>query len=534
MVGESLLAAVMALLAGVLEYDTGHGVLLTALVAAATLVFSAARRVLPATSLIGVATLCGMTDAGLLPLLAVVAWSAGRRIEGALRALAAWAAALVAFGVLVLWDEHLFSFVGLFVTLLFLVTTVVPGLAGRYWSQRRALLDTLRERHVQLLRERRMVAGQARLRERQRIARDMHDSLGHQLALIAVQTGALEVSQGLTEQQREAVGVLREASVAAMHELRAVVGVLRDGTVEDERPGGVAGVGGLVEAAEAAGRPVRLVRSGEPRPLGAPADHAAYRVVQEGLTNAFKHAPGAALTVGLHYEADSLVVEVANGPEGSAKQPAAVSGGQGLTGLRERARLAGGMVHAGPVEGGGFRVAGVLPYDPGPEAVEAAEAEEADDLRPFPGETPGDGGAVVEWPDPREEFRSLMGVRRSRGCLLGCGFGLVLALGLGALALFGAGKLYEAMTEGQLEPRDFQRVRVGSPESEVRGRLPSGDSFLTSGLRGRGPAVPAGAECLSLLSTDAPKALDTDRVYRFCFRDGKLIEKLEFKVKNDQ
>ncbi|MDJ0380770.1 histidine kinase dimerization/phosphoacceptor domain-containing protein [Streptomyces sp. G-G2] len=74
-----------------------------------------------------------------------------------------------------------------------------------------------------------MVAGQARLRERQRIAQDMHDSLGHQLALISVHTGALEVDPALTERQREAVGVLRQASVSAMHELREVVGILRDG-----------------------------------------------------------------------------------------------------------------------------------------------------------------------------------------------------------------------------------------------------------------------------------------------------------------
>ncbi|KOG87662.1 histidine kinase, partial [Streptomyces varsoviensis] len=101
-----------------------------------------------------------------------------------------------------------------------------------------------------------------------------------------------------------------------------------------------------------------------PRPLSPAADHAAYRVAQEGLTNAHKHAPGAPIELALHYDADSLVVEVVNGPPPAGAGRAAVSGGQGLTGLGERTRLIGGMVHAGPTAEGGFRLAGVLPYAP--------------------------------------------------------------------------------------------------------------------------------------------------------------------------
>lgn len=94
------------------------------------------------------------------------------------------------------------------------------------------------------------------------------------------------------------------------------------------------------------------------RPLATTADHAAYRVVQEGLTNAHKHAPGASISIGLRYEPDSLVVEVANGPVAEPMPSGVASGGQGLTGLAERARLVGGMVHAGPTADGGFRLAG--------------------------------------------------------------------------------------------------------------------------------------------------------------------------------
>ena len=121
--------------------------------------------------------------------------------------------------------------------------------------------------------------------------------------------------------------MLREASVAAMHELRDVVGVLRDGADATPAAGapqggddpgapsrGVAGIDGLAETSRKAGTAVEIRRSGEVRPLATTADHAAYRVVQEGLTNAHKHAPGASIAIGLRYEPDSLVVEVANGP----------------------------------------------------------------------------------------------------------------------------------------------------------------------------------------------------------------------------
>ncbi|MEK8144394.1 histidine kinase dimerization/phosphoacceptor domain-containing protein [Streptomyces sp. M10(2022)] len=167
---------------------------------------------------------------GFGPLALVAAWSAGRRIEGLGRAAGVFALAYgLSLGLTVLQEVHSSLSLLLFVGLFLLVAIIVPGIVGRYWSQRRTLSDTVQEYNAQLVRERAMIASHARIRERQRIAQDMHDSLGHQLALIAVHTGALEVDRELTGQQREGVGVLREASVAAMHELRDVVGVLRDG-----------------------------------------------------------------------------------------------------------------------------------------------------------------------------------------------------------------------------------------------------------------------------------------------------------------
>lgn len=359
-VGESILSLALALLAMGTEFLDDSGTVQVFGVALGAALLSPLRRVLPATVLLMVAV-GSVPFAGLGPLFLVASWSAGRRIEGLGRAAGVFALTYaLTLGQTAVSEPDVSLSMLVFSGLFLLVPTIVPGLAGRYWSQRRTLTDTLHEYNAQLLREREMIAGHARIRERQRIAQDMHDSLGHQLALIAVHTGALEVDRELTGRQREAVGVLREASVAAMHELRDVVGVLRDGVPDSpraadpdgEEPGnpsrGVAGIESLAEGSRRAGAAVDVRRSGEERPLAPTADHAAYRVVQEGLTNAHKHAPGAAITIGLRYEPDSLVVEVANGPAVEPVSGSVASGCQGLTGLEERARLVGGMVHAAP------------------------------------------------------------------------------------------------------------------------------------------------------------------------------------------
>ncbi|MBY8853079.1 two-component sensor histidine kinase, partial [Saccharothrix sp. MB29] len=171
----------------------------------------------------------------------------------------------------------------------------------------------------------------------------MHDSLGHRLSLISVHAGALALDTGLGEKQREAVQVLRSAALTAMEELRGVIGVLRrDEPEEDQVRRTVDAIDELVEGARRAGVRVSLVRGGHPVPLPAKVSHAAYRIAQEGLTNASKHAPGASVQVTVKYEPDALVVEVRNNPP-RAKRPE--GSGFGLIGLGERVRLAGGMLH---------------------------------------------------------------------------------------------------------------------------------------------------------------------------------------------
>ncbi|MCX5196224.1 histidine kinase [Streptomyces sp. NBC_00249] len=538
--GDLVLVVVVALLGlGIDELDNSSGPKMAAGFAV-VVVFTLLRRRLPATTLVlGAAASALLPGAALLTV--VLAWSAGRRIVGVGRALAAFVLAFfaeVGLGLLDQWSQGRIVLMLVLGMLIFLASTVMPGLASRYWYQRRTLLSALQERNSQLLRERTMVAGQARLRERQRIAQDMHDSLGHQLALISVHTGALEVDPQLTDRQREAVGVLRQASVEAMHELREVVGILRDGVeaptpVEEAQPAarGVAGIGGIVEAARAAGTDVRLRTSGQPRPLVAACDHAAYRIVQEALTNAYKHAPGAAITVELRYEDDSLVVEIANGPAAGPAAGEVVSGGQGLTGLRERARLVGGMVHAGAAEGGGFRVAGVLPYGTEPAGLaedvpdDFGQRAQAQALR-----RKDQGSAPTDWSAVDRELAA--SVRsRSGGVVMGCGIAVaalvVLVIVIGAAVVLMVGSADKAT----ISRTEYDAVHVGDPESEVRDRLPSGDSILTAGLDRKGPPKPQGAKCLALLSDEAAPDLTDDAVFRFCFRDGKLVEKQAYEVK---
>ncbi|MFJ3922501.1 sensor histidine kinase [Streptomyces sp. NPDC090022] len=541
LVKDCAMAAVLALLGTPLQELENGAWWMHVLSVTAVVLLTLLRRRLPATTLVVGAAITGVLAGAFLVTL-LLAWSAGRRIVGVTRAVVAFTLAFaleVGVGVASEWSTTRPLWVAVIVTLVFLATTLMPGLASRYWYQRRTLLHALQERNAQLLRERVMIAGQARLRERQRIAQDMHDSLGHQLALISVHTGALEVDPALTDRQREVVGVLRQASVGAMHELREVVGILRDGVEapvvveESTQPSarGVAGIGAVVDAARAAGTRVALTAAGQPRPLAPACDHAAYRIVQEALTNAYKHAPGAAITVELRYEDDSLVVEIANGPAAGPGRGDVVSGGQGLTGLRERARLVGGMVHAGPAEGGGFRVAGVLPYDAEPAG--APGRGPGDDFGQLAA-APSGATAPMDWAAVDRELAA--GVRRSGpagGVALGCGIAFAAVVLLLIVVVAIVALVASSADNAFLSQAEYDRVSVGQSEAEVRQALPSGDSVMTGGLDRKGPAKPPGAQCLVLLDTDQPENLTSDRVFRFCFRDGKLVEKQAYQVDQD-
>ncbi|MFC9426707.1 sensor histidine kinase [Streptomyces sp. NPDC056987] len=537
--GEAVLTVALAGIAGLFDaVGSGFGARTFAVVAGVALL-SLARRALPSTVLVLSAAAAGALFAA-IPLLVYASWSAGSRIVKPWRVAAAYTAALVAHTVLTARDEiSAGSFVspvttGALGAAVFLALAIVPGLAARYRAQRRALLGALRSNNAQLVREQAMVAREARLLERHRIARDMHDSLGHQLALISVHSGALQVDPELTDRQRDGVRILREASVTAMGELREAVGILRDdreGTDGRDGPHPAASVDGLVESSRAAGAAVELHRSGVRRPLMPAVEHAAYRIAQEGLTNAHKHAPGAPISLALRYEPDSLVVEVANGPvpAGAAPGPAVVSGGQGLKGLRERAGLVGGMVHTGPTADGGFRIAGMLPYgtgggEPGPGPDGATSVGPGSD---FGGQlrrgAAGDGGAVINRIDPPTEFTTTM--TNKKNVAIGCAaVAVVLVGGIVAIGIWGTNEVMKEMKRAEISPSVYESVKVGDAETDVQKKLPDGDSWLTSDLDEQGPAAPEGATCRHFAS-DEDESLDSLTVFRFCFRDGKLIAK---------
>lgn len=227
------------------------------------------------------------------------------------------------------------------------VLTLLPLLTGIWVHQRAKVLDLLRERAETAERERDLLAERAVTAERRRIAREMHDVVAHRVSVIALQAGALTViADGETAEVAE---IIRKSGSAALAELRDVLRVLREDDAEESAPG-LDGIPALI--ADAPGD-VRLARRDEDLPVvGAAAERAAYRVVQEALTNAGKHAPGAPVRVSLVAdELGALVVTVGNGEPSSP--PTTVPGsGYGLLGMRERVTQAGGHLETGQVENG--------------------------------------------------------------------------------------------------------------------------------------------------------------------------------------
>jgi signal transduction histidine kinase len=253
------------------------------------------------------------------------------------------------------------------ITILLLGFTVGWGLFVRV---RRDLVGQLHERAARLENEGRLRAEQARSAERERIAREMHDVLAHRLSLLSLHAGALEFRPGAPPEEIAATArVVREAASAALEELRDVVGVLREGTdSETRRPQPtLADLPTLIEESRAAGMRIEaeldLPADGED-PGAAGVGRTAFRVVQEGLTNARKHAPGALVRVRVAAGEDALTVEVRNrAPLRPAPAPALPGAGSGLIGLGERVELAGGELHTDVAESGDFVLAATLPWE---------------------------------------------------------------------------------------------------------------------------------------------------------------------------
>ncbi|MEV6899057.1 histidine kinase [Amycolatopsis sp. NPDC051372] len=207
-------------------------------------------------------------------------------------------------------------------------------------------------------RERRFHADAVRAEERARLAREMHDVVSHQITLIAMQAGALQ-AQATDGPALQTAQVIRQLSTRTLEELRSLVSVLRSGAEDDgPRPG----IGELDHLIRTADVPVHLTVERLPDTVPSQVSAAAYRTVQECLTNVHKHAPGATATIRIQGGSGALNIEVRNERAERAGEHLP-SGGHGLTGLAERARLLGGSFETSDTEDGGFRVRARYPLD---------------------------------------------------------------------------------------------------------------------------------------------------------------------------
>lgn len=245
------------------------------------------------------------------------------------------------------WKEHVLALIygG--------IVAAMPVAIGLLVAARRDLSRRIDELNASRERERRMHARAVRADERTRLAREMHDVVSHEVTLIAMQANALEVAHD-PETAKLAAGVIRDLSTRTLEELRGLIGVLRSSTDEELPQPGVPQLGDLVRSTDVQ---VRLKVESVPANLPSQVSAAAYRTVQESLTNVHKHAPGAKASVTVSMVADALRVEVRNEkPSAPARTQLLPSGGHGLAGLAERALLLDGTFHARATDDGGFEV----------------------------------------------------------------------------------------------------------------------------------------------------------------------------------
>jgi signal transduction histidine kinase len=257
------------------------------------------------------------------------------------------------------WHGGPRDLLGLIYTGVFVAMPVSLGLLAR---TRRELAASLSEVRAGQAREQRLLTERVLQEERSRLAREMHDVVSHQVSLIAVRAGALEVT-AKDDGVRQGARTIRELSARTLGELRHMVGVLRRGDPEPADLFPQPRLTDVPRLVEESGQDVTLDVDGVlGRGWSEPVERAAYRTVQEGLTNVAKHAPGARVRVEMATHARGLRIRVHNGP--CPTPPAVetgVTGRHGLAGLRERAELLGGRLTAGPTHDGGFALEAVFP-----------------------------------------------------------------------------------------------------------------------------------------------------------------------------
>ncbi|WP_329389926.1 histidine kinase [Streptomyces sp. NBC_01351] len=413
---------------------------------------------------------------------------------------------------------------------------LLPWLAGRHWRGRRELV---REgwRLARSLEERQhLVAERARLTERADIAADMHDSLGHALSLVALRAGALELSPDLTDSDRADLAELRGTIADAVEQLRETVAVLHDPPGTDAALTVRDTVEDLLGRAVASGVPVRWERSGPVPALSPLVERGMYRVVQEALTNAVKHAPGGPVKVGFTHGADRTRVSIVNmapsadgPPADHAEGTQARVGGRGLTGLGERVTVLGGSLRTGPYQGG-FRVTAVLPHQPPSRPSTPAPTTRAGFRLPAWTRGTQDHSA---WPSekaphpapdtevtPLESARRLAAARRDARRRSVAAFAAPLA----AAAFLVPSAVYLAwqLTTSVLPPTRFEELQPGRPRTELAPLLPA-RAFPHPPDHARTAPRPSGTTCEFYRS--GRDLLDQVDLYRLCWDRDTLVAK---------
>ncbi|WP_109639968.1 MULTISPECIES: sensor histidine kinase [Lentzea] len=402
----------------------------------------------------------------LAPALALTSFLAGRHAKDPRATAIALTIAEIA-GVVVALIERGGSDTALAVTSGIGVLGVVPWAFGRL-RRRYAELQEVGWEHASLLER---DADNARNAERARLAGEMHDLVGHELARAALLVGALELEPTLTAQQREAARTARASVTAAAERLADVMQVLRSDADEP--------VATIEEVVAGSGLDVELT-NGRRTAIDGIIARTVHRVTAEALTNVIKHAPGAKVTVRL---SANLELRITNGP---APKTSAVGSGKGLVGLAERVALVGGWFEAAPTDDGGFEVRAKLPE------------------RPLPRTTPTHVRRQTAEAEIRKSAR--------RTVLITSVVCAVIAIGVPGYMVF------DAVTS-VLTPQQFARAEFGRHEDDLD--LP----LRTRVDNPLGVSAPAGAECRYYSTHANPFDSHRHDLHQLCFRDDRLVSK---------
>lgn len=464
------------------------------------------------------ALLTGTSWSSLQILFVVPAYLVGRRSTSMQPALLGFATGLIA-QLALSWFAQPADYLSMWLTAVItdFVILLLPWWLGR----------ALRLRNIRQSQEDAIITDLARMRERARIAEDMHDLIGHDLALISLHSGALEVLADASDDQRKAASQIRARAVAATDRLHEILGVLRTEETEPRRAPGGLDLDRIVESAGNSGMDVNLSVSGS---IAAEAtSRAVERVVQESLTNAAKHASGAPVTITVDSRAECVDVRVVNERPDSSRAEAVRSakgtsgpgvgtgvgngavpetgehssrpGGMGLIAAEERIRLLGGTMSAGP-HLGGFRVSASIPQTAG-------------------------AGVSGTWTqagvrgDPETKDRLRRVSRAQRASMRRA----ALVPGVCAAVLIAVFVVLQALTFASvgLTSADFARIHVGQPVAEAEAALPS-SHVDRAGVppTNRVPEEPRGASCEYYLAREHAVDFSSD-MYRICTRDGVVV-----------